>query len=130
MALGLASALLMYRLMLNLNVNPGLALGLTIGFTVSPAVVLSENFPMYEYLMMALLLAATLVLYYLISKPGFWPSLALFSLLAALAWIRALYHLYFLVAFAAIVVWFVRQNRLAVLAGFQLCLCSRYSRFT
>jgi hypothetical protein len=117
MAIGLASALLIYRLMLLLNVGEGLALGLTIAFTVSPAVVLSENFPMYEYVMMMLLLASSLVLCRLITKPGFWPSLAFFSLLAALAWIRALYHLYFLVAFCALVVWFVRTKRVAVLAG-------------
>jgi len=117
MILGLASALLVYRIMRYLNVGPGLALGLTIAFTVSPAVVLSENFPMYEYPMMVLLLASSLALYHLISKPGFWPSLGLFSLLACLAWIRALYHFYFLIAFAVLVAWFVRRNRLSVLAG-------------
>jgi hypothetical protein len=129
MVIGLASALLIYRLMLLLNVGEGLALGLTIAFIVSPAVVLSENFPMYEYEMMLLLLASSLALYHLIAKPGFWVSLAFFSLLACLAWIRALYHLYFLAAFCALVVWFVRRKRLAVLAGSivpLLCVLSLY----
>jgi hypothetical protein len=117
MAIGLANALLLFRIMRYLQVGACLALFLTILFTINPGTVLWENFPCYEYIMMFLLLAWGVVFHKLIGNPGFWWSFTFFSLFAGLAWIRALYHVFFMLALIPLVAWFVGKNRKAVMAG-------------
>ena len=56
-------------------------------------------------------------LFKLVASPGFWASLWFFLFLALLAWIRALYHLFFLVLLIPVIAWYVRRNRWTVVAG-------------
>ena len=114
---GLSSGIFLYILMRRLGVGSKLSTGLTILFVVSPAAVLYENFPMYEYLIMCLLLASSVVLYNLILQPNFWLALVFFSLLATLAWIRNLYHPFYILAIAATLAFFLPKKRITVLAA-------------
>jgi hypothetical protein len=56
-------------------------------------------------------------LYKLILRPAFWLAFAFFSLLAALAWIRNLYHLFYILAIAAALALFLPQHRKMILAA-------------
>jgi hypothetical protein len=116
-AMGLGSSLLIFRLMQRLQVATRLALALTIAFTVSPGTVLWENFPSYEYPMMFLLLSWVAIFHKLIERPSFWLSFGFFGIFACLGWIRALYHLYFMLASIPLIAWFVGRNRKGVAAG-------------
>ena len=117
MAAGLAGALLLFRLMRYLDVNPKLACTLVILYSISPGTVFFENFPTYEYLIALLLLGASVTLYKVVERPAFWIASGFFVLLALLAYIRALYHLYFIVLLVPVLAWYVRRSRRAVLAA-------------
>jgi hypothetical protein len=117
LAVGLSSAILLYILMRRLGVSQGISSVLTILFITSPACVLYENFPMYEYLILCLLLASSLALHKLILHASFWMAFLFFSLLAALAWIRSLYHLFYVLGIAAAVAFFLPKRRRMVLAA-------------
>jgi hypothetical protein len=114
---GLSSAILLYIIMRRLYVDPKLSAGLTILFVVSPAAVLYENYPMYEYLIMYLLLASSVVLYKFILRPTFWRAFTFFSLLAALAWIRNLYHLLYILVIAVALAFYMPKQRNMVLTA-------------
>ncbi len=117
MATGLASSLLLFRLLRYLAVSTTLALLFTLVFTINPGTVLYENFPTYEPLIMFLLLGWAIVFRRLIRSPGFWQSFVFFGFYACLAWLRALYHLYFMLALIPLIAWFVQTKRRDVVAG-------------
>ena len=117
MAMGLASALLLFQLMRDLGTPTAVAAVLTIVFITSPGCVLFENYPMYEYPMMLLILGQCVALTRLLERPRFATAAFFFSLLAALALVRATYHLYYLIAVAAFIAWFTRNARLVVAAA-------------
>ena len=116
-AVGLTSGIFLYHLMRRLGVSQNISAVLTTLFVTSPASVLYENYPMYEYLIMWLLLASSIALYHLILGPNFRRAFVFFSLLTALAWIRNLYHLFLLVGIAAVVSIYVGKERRAILAA-------------
>ena len=130
MAMGLASAFLLYRLMRILKVPAWLASTVTILFVVSPGCVLFENFPMYEYPIMLLLLGQSVALYELLRNPRWGWSLLFFSLLAALALLRAFYHLAYLVAVAAALAIYFKTNRKMILATSALPILLVFALFT
>lgn len=103
MLLGLFSGVLLYRTMVYLNVGSSLAVTLTILFLVSPGCVIYENFPMYEYIIMFLLLSSGVCLYSVMQQPSTWKAFLFFSLLAILVWIRSLYHPMLLLAIAGLI---------------------------
>ena len=107
--LGAASTLLLYQLMLDLGLAARLAFILTAIFMTLPGCVLWENYPLYEYELMFLLLLSSWAFFRLFRQPSTGWSLLFFTSLAALAYIRSLYHVYLLFAFVA-VVWFVLQK--------------------
>lgn len=111
MAAGLSSAILLYLTMLRLGVSEWISTALVILFVTSPASIMYENFPMYEYLIMWLLLASGIVLFRLIREPRFGVAFVCFSLLAVLAWIRSLYHLFYLVGIAAVLAFCLKRHR-------------------
>jgi hypothetical protein len=113
--MGALSALLLYDLMRYLDVPSRLAALLTILFATSPGCVLSENFPMYEYTVMALLLANCVALYRLLERPGFWAAFVFFSILAALALLRALFNLFYVLAVVAAVAYYLRPHYKTIL---------------
>lgn len=122
--LGALSTLLLYQLMRYLNVGERVAGILTIAFIASPGCVLFENYPLYEYEMMFLLLLSSVLFYKLVTQPSAKLSLFFFSTLAALAWIRSLYHLYVLLLIAGAVCVFLWKDRYKVLAGAALPILS------
>ena len=117
MAAGLMSAMLLYRLLRRLRAPNWLACVLTILFITSPGCVLFENFPMYEYLIMTLLLAECVVLCRLLERPRFWLAFLFFSLLAATALLRATFHLYYLIAVAAVLAWYLKGHSKTIAAA-------------
>jgi hypothetical protein len=128
-AVGLSSGILLYQVMRYLEVSQEISTVLTILFISSPAAAIYENFPMYEYLMMGLLLASSLALYNLILHPNFQWSCAFFSFLAALAWIRSLYHIVYLVAIAVAVECYLPKQRKAILVPAALAISTVLALF-
>jgi hypothetical protein len=100
----------MYELMRRLGVGMGIGVAITILFIVSPGCILFENFPMYEYLILWLLLAASLALYKLVERPTFRWCLIFFSLMAGLSFIRSLYHPVFLLLLAVGLALYLRPH--------------------
>ena len=117
MAVGLSSAIFLYIVMRRLGVSRAISSTLIILCVVSPASILYENYPMYEYLILCLLLASCVLLYKLILRPTFWRAFAFFSLLAALAWIRNLYHLFYILAIAVALAFFLPKQSKTILAA-------------
>jgi len=66
LAMGVAIGMLLYRVMVLLGVRSAVACAATILFLTSPGCILFENFPMYEYQIMLVLLASGLALYQLL----------------------------------------------------------------
>jgi hypothetical protein len=117
LAIGAASGILMYRVMILLGVRETVAAGVTILFLTSPGCVLFENYPMYEYPIMLLLLAGALALYRLLSRPDARSSLLFFGVLAILCFTRNLFPLQLLAAVLAGLAWYLRPARWRVVAG-------------
>jgi hypothetical protein len=120
---GLSLCFTLFRLMRLLEVRPAVAATLTAIFMASPGVVLFENFLMYEYPMMALLCASAVLLEWLLRQPGRWPAAVFFGTLAALMYLRALFHLGWFILIAAAVLWLVRANRRQVLTAAAVAFC-------
>jgi hypothetical protein len=129
LAAGLSAAIFLFVVMRRMGVSEPISLALTIIFVTSPACILYENFPMYEYLIMWLLLASGLALYNLFQRPTFWRAFMFFSLLATLAWLRSLYHLFYLVGIAAVLVFFLRKSRKTIFVAAVLPICSVLALF-
>ena len=117
MLIGAASGILMYRVMTLLGVRNGIACGVTIFFLTSPGCVLFENYPMYEYPIMLLLLAGALALHRLLSHPDAASSMLFFGLVAALCFLRNLFPLQLLAIALAGLAWYLRKARWPVLAA-------------
>jgi hypothetical protein len=116
-AVGAVSAVLLFELMRYLDVPVWLACLLDVMFITSPGCVLFENFPMYEYLIVALLLAQCVVLHNLLTRPRFPMAFLFFSLIAALALLRAFYHLFYVIALAAALALYLRAHTRVILAA-------------
>jgi hypothetical protein len=116
----------LYRLMLILGAAPRIAWSVTAVFLISPGVVLFENLLMYEYVIMAVLCGSAVLLYRLLSHPDTRSALLFFFTLAALVYLRALFHLVWLAATMGFVIWRLRGKRRMALATaalpFALCL--------
>ena len=117
MAIGAASGILMYQVMRRLGVRTAIACGVTIFFLTSPGCVLFENYPMYEYPIMLLLLASALAFYRLLERPGAVSSLLFFGALAVLCLLRNLFPLQLLAVALAAAAWYLRAARWRVVAG-------------
>lgn len=120
---GLSLCFTLFRLMRLLGVRSAIAATFTAIFLASPGVVLFENFLMYEYPMMALLCASAVLLEWLLRQPGRWPAAAFFGALAALMYLRALFHLGWFILIAAAVLYLVRTNRRQVFAVAGVAFC-------
>lgn len=117
MVLGAGSSMLLYKIMLDLAVGPRIAFALTLAFMASPGCILWENYPLYEYEIMFLLLLSGLLIFRLFRQPSLFGSFLFFSALATLGWIRSIYHPYLLAIFAAVFCVFLKHARSQVLAG-------------
>ena len=120
--IGAVSAVLMYRVMRLLGVRNSIACGSRSVSDLSPGCVLFENFPMYEYLVMLMLLATALALHRLLSQPDWRSSLLLFGCLAILCYLRNLFPLQLLALLLAGLAWYLRRARWQIVAA-DCCRC-------
>lgn len=124
MIMGACIAILIFSLMLLFNCNRHVAWIITALFIVSPGFVLFENILVYEYPLMAVGCLAAWLLYRLLLQPGWLNAALFFGCIAALAWIRSIYHfLYYLLIFAAVLILIkVRRTQITVVGFIGLLL--------
>ena len=124
LALGITIMLALFQLMHAMGVSANLAVAATAVFIISPGVVLFENLLLYEYPIFALLCLAALCYLRLFERPRAWVAFLLFSLIAALVFIRSLFQLpYFVVVIAVVVYCFPQyRKKLALAAALPLLL--------
>jgi hypothetical protein len=120
--MGLAVCWLIYYLMRALGVNRWIAFALAAWFTVSPGVVLFENYLLYEYVVGFLLVAAAASLWRYAAR-DFFPWLALFfALILALVLFRNIFHLVYVVAIVTALVYLYKSRRRHILLASALPL--------
>lgn len=118
LALGAAICCLLFCLMRVFGVRTGIAFTLSAWFTVSPGVVLFENFLLYEYQLVFLLLLASAALYCFILLEKTIYAVAFFSCLFLLVWTRNHFHLiYLLLAFVLLLYFCAGRRKAIVLAA-------------
>lgn len=118
LCLGAEICCLLYFLMRSCGVASWLALVLTCIFSVSPGVVLFENFVTVEYLVVFLLLAAAASLYLFARDGKLSQSVAFFASTGLLALARNHFHLIYLAMVFFALLYVLKQHRRAVcLAG-------------
>jgi len=129
--LGAASCCLIYHLMRCCCVRDWLAFTLTALFTVSPGVVLFENFLLYEYPVMFLLLTAAAALHRLSVRADHWAATIFFAAILCLVLVRNFFHLiYFLAALVVLLAVFRDRRKQVLLAalGPLLLTCGLYAK--
>ncbi|HTW68026.1 MAG TPA: phospholipid carrier-dependent glycosyltransferase, partial [Bryobacteraceae bacterium] len=122
--LGLAMCLLMFYLMRALRVNRWIAFTLAAWFSVSPGVVLFENYMLYEYMVAFLLLAAAAALWrYAATESTRWSAI-FFGVLLALVLIRNFFHLIYMAGMLAALLWIFqgRGKRILLAAALPMAL--------
>jgi ubiquinone/menaquinone biosynthesis C-methylase UbiE len=113
---GAAICCMVYHLMRACGVHSAIAFTLSALFIVSPGVVLFENFFLYEYLVVFLLLAAATALYrFFERKSPAYAAATLFTVLM-LVLVRSHFHLLYLLLLFACLVYFGKPRRRAILA--------------
>jgi hypothetical protein len=116
-AMGAAIAVGLFRLMMRLNVPALWSFVLTSLFVISPASVLFENDATYEYpVLLFLLLSAPALVRFCEGMELRW-ALAFFGCLLVLMLIRNSFHIVYLLAVAAGLLWFLPAGRRAILIG-------------
>lgn len=118
LVLGMGICLLTYYLMSICGVRPWLAITVTSLFTVSPGVVLFENFMLYEYLEVFLLLAAATMLYEFCARERAIYAALFFSCLLFLLLLRNQFHLVYIAGvFLGLLYFYERRRKMLFLAG-------------
>ena len=115
---GAAICCLLYHLMRVCGVHRGIAFALSALFIVSPGVVMFENFFLYEYMLVFLLLITATALYYFFARYRTIYAVAFFGDLFLLVLLRNFFHLIYLLAAVGLLLYFGRDKRKAIfLAG-------------
>ena len=114
---GAAIAVCLFQLICRLNVPVSWSCFLTSIFIISPACAYFENDATYEYPVLLLLLLSALALARLCETLATRWAFAFFGCLLALALIRNTFHIVYLVAVAAGLLWFLPAARRAILIG-------------
>jgi hypothetical protein len=118
LALGIGICWFTYYLMTACGVRPWLALTLTSLFIVSPGVVLFENFMLYEYLLVFLLLAAAVALYNFCQHETAIYAVLFFTCLLFLLLLRNHFHLIYIAgAFLLLLGFYQGRRRMLLLSG-------------
>ena len=118
LVLGIGICWLTYYLMSVCGVKSWLALTLTGLFIVSPGVVLFENFMLYEYLLVFLLLAAATLLYSFCRHERPIYAVLFFTCLLFLLLLRNHFHLIYIAgAFALLLYFYKSRRRMLFLSG-------------
>ncbi len=113
--LGAAICCLLYHLMCACGVHSAIAFVLSALFTISPGVVMFENFFLYEYLVVFLLIAAATALYHFFQRKNSVYAATVFSCIFLLVLIRSHFQLIFLLLVFACLVYFGKPRRRAIL---------------
>ena len=122
---GLLFFLSLFSLMKRLGIRDTLAFWCTVLFMMSPAVILYENWLFYSYPVAAILCFSALFLHRFVEKFRFSDGLVFFALLAALALIRSVFHLYwFLIILSWLVLSYHQQWKKVVLTALIPFLCA------
>ena len=116
LVLGAAICCLLYHLMRVCGVRSSIAFALSALFTISPGVVMFENFFLYEYLVLFLLIAAATALYRFLQRKSPAYAAAVISCVFLLVLIRSHFQLIFLLVVFACLVYFGKPRRRAILA--------------
>jgi hypothetical protein len=115
LVLGLGICWATYYLMRVCGVSRWLAFALAIWFTISPGVVLFENYMLYEYLVSFLLVVAAVALVHFVREArSIWAAISFVALLG-LVLVRNLFHLAYFVVIMAALVFLSRTHRRTVL---------------
>jgi hypothetical protein len=125
-ALGVFILLALYQLMLRMDVPANLAAVAAGVFMITPGVVLYENLLMYEYPLLALVIASALAVWNLFRRPRALTAFTLFALTAALVLTRSLFQLPYLFLIVAAVLYFFPgwRARFAAAAALPLVLAT------
>lgn len=115
-AVGLAIASLLHVLLRDLGVGPRISVAAALLYSLSPTAILYENWLFYTHLEAGMLLAAAWFLRRLVEHARMRSAAGFFAVLAALALMRALFHLVWLTACAALALAATRPPRLRVAA--------------
>jgi hypothetical protein len=116
--LGLGICWSIYHLMRMLRVSRWLAFILATWFTVSPGVVLFENYLLYEYLVAFLLITAAVALVHFIQDSRSVWALLFFAAVLSSVLVRNFFHLvYFVAIMSALALISRSQRRLVLLCG-------------
>ncbi len=116
--LGLGICWAIYHLMRMFRVSRWLAFTLAAWFTISPGVLLFENYLLYEYLVAFLLIAASVALFHFIQDSRSIWAICFFAALLSLVLVRNFFHLvYFVAIMSALVLLSRSQRRVVLLCG-------------
>lgn len=115
--MGLLLTIALYRLLRRLEVATPVAFAAAALFMLSPAAILYENVPYYTLPAAWLLTLATLYCHRTMSRFAFRRALVLFSLLAALIYVRALFQLPWLIVLGLFLLWALPGQRRPLLAA-------------
>ena len=127
--LGAAICCLLYHLMRACGVHSAIAFTLSALFIVSPGVVMFENFFLYEYLVVFLLLAAAMALYHFFQRksPGY--AAAVCFLVFLLVLVRSHFQLIYLLLIFGCLVYFGKPRRRAILMACSLPVLLTFAFF-
>lgn len=116
-AMGLLLVILIYRLLRRLGTGSALSFAVTFLFMLSPATVLYENIPYYEY--PTALLLCVCALYFHKTVTSFTPgrAVALFTAMAAVIYVRALFQIEWFVVLGLFCLWVLPGHRKQVLTA-------------
>ncbi len=116
LALGFVTTFLLFRLLAVLGAPAGLAAILAAGWAIHPTTVLYENLLTYEYPVMAALVAAAFYLHRALLRSRTPDAVLFATLLALIALMRGTFHVAWLIAILAGLVWLSPQRRRTVRA--------------
>lgn len=116
-ALGLVFTLLLYGLFERVTKRRGLSVAAATVISVSPAVLLYENWLFYEYPVAVLLVGALFALAVFVERGSVLWGAVFFTLLAALVYTRATFQLPWLLLIVGLLLWTMPGARRAVLVS-------------
>lgn len=116
-AIGIAIMVSLYVLLIVLGLGRWWAAAVATIYAVSPAMILFENWLFYEYLVAALLLGAAVAFVGFERRPSAVTSFTLFSVLAALCFVRSTFQIVLLLLSLLLLLFVFSEHRGVLLAG-------------
>ncbi len=117
LTLGLALAVAMYFLLTRLGFRRAFATAVSVILSVSPAVLLYENWLFYEYPVAVLLVLSVLALHVFATRRSFWSGFVFFGLCTTLIYTRTTFQLPWLGLVLALILLAMPKSRRVVLVA-------------